>query len=321
MQVYRGIEEVPSPSPATVLVMGNFDGVHLGHQALFRLGRERARALGAEAWALTFDPHPSQVLAPDLAPPLLCTLEQRLGRIAGQGMDATLVVSFTPELAATPPEGFVAAHLLPCGVREVVVGYDFTFGKGRSGTTKTLRELGARHGFTVHVVPPVSIDQGIVPSSTKVREYLLEGRVDAAEKLLGRPHDVVGTVVEGAGRGRTIGFPTANVATDGGVLPANGVYAVLIRLEGEAAWRGGAANIGTNPTFTSQSAVILEVHVLDYDGPSLVGRRVTVAFVKRLRAEQRFPSVDALVARIGEDVAECRRILVPRLGPGGEAGS
>lgn len=324
MRVLFGMGDLVSPPSSTVLVMGTFDGVHRGHQALFELGARRASAIGAEPWALTFEPHPSVVLGPELAPPLLCTMERRLELIAEQEMKAALVLRFDKALAETPCEEFFESVVLACGAREVVVGYDFTFGKGRAGDAATLRDLGARHGVAVNVVPPVSIEGGIVPSSTRIRQLVLEGRVEAAAKLLGRPHEVCGTVVSGEGRGRTIGFPTANIDVDGPVLlPANGVYAARVELDdsepepagekgsGEAgaapvSWWAGAANIGTNPTFTSGSRVLLEIHLLDYSGPSLVGKRVRALVLERLRPERRFESVDDLVAQIERDVEKAR---------------
>ncbi len=321
MKVYEGIESVPDPAPRTVLVLGTFDGVHRGHRALFALGKERAVASGAEAWAVTFDPHPSTVLAPSLAPPLLSTLESRLGLIGGLGMDAAVVLEFDRAFAATSPEQFVESCLSRCGAVEVVAGYDFTFGAERAGNVDLLRELCSPAGVLVHVVPPVSVDGGVVPSSTKIRQLLLEGRVEAAGTLLGRPYTVEGPVRTGEGRGRRLGFPTANVEAEGGVLlPANGVYAVLVALAGEGRDLWGAANIGTNPTFTSDSTRRLEVHVLDGGSgideglavgsmDSLVGRRMRVGFIKRLRAERRFDSAEDLTCRIQADVEAARVAL------------
>ena len=306
------MDEVRAPASGAVLVIGNFDGVHLGHQALFRLCRARADALGAVAWAMTFDPHPSQVLAPDLAPPLITSVERRLELMADRGLDGAVVLRFTRAFAATAPRDFVARCVVPTGAREVVVGYDFSFGKDRQGTPEALAALCAEHGIVVHVVPPVKIPSGLVPSSTKVREYVLEGRVDAAERLLGRPFEVAGPVVHGAGRGASLGYPTANVAVEDGLLPKSGVYAVTVRLEGEVRLRPGAANVGSNPTFSEGGDVHLEVFVLGWEGGSLHGRRMRVGFVERLRPEQRFPSVDALKARIAEDVAAALRILADR---------
>ncbi len=339
-----------------MLVMGTFDGVHRGHQALIDLCRARAGKIGAEPWALTFDPHPSTILGPSLAPPLLCTTERRLELLCKEGVLATVLLPFDETLASTSCEEFVERYLLPCGAREIVVGYDFTFGRGRVGDVSTLEDLGRRFGIAVHVVPPVSIEGGIVPSSTKVRQLLLEGRVEAAATLLGRPHDVGGRVVPGEGRGRTIGFPTANVDVESPVLlPANGVYVVRVALgddEGtssslvkakeesdggseDGSWWAGAANIGTNPTFTSSSRVLLEIHLIEplsspsseakhmgmagpgralgkrgYEGPSLVGKKVFVQFVKRLRKEKRFASADHLVQQIKDDVEQARRVLL-----------
>ncbi len=290
-----------------VVAIGNFDGVHLGHRRLLDLTLTRARALGGEAVVLTFEPHPAQVLAPDLAPPLLETAERKRELIAEAGMDALVSEPFTHALAGLAPELFLERFLVErLAAREVVVGYDFTYGHGRRGTTRTLAN---ETRFSVHVVPQVTV-QGLVVSSTKIREFLHEGNVAGARLLLGRDHDVDGTVVHGAGRGRTIGVPTANVAIDGGLLPRRGVYAVRASVDG-GPWLPGAANVGTNPTFTgpSATAVTLEVHLIDFSG-EIYGRRMRVAFHARLRGEERFPSVETLVDQIRRDVARARIELV-----------
>ena len=291
-----------------VVAIGNFDGVHVGHRQLLDLTRDRARALGGEAGVLTFEPHPAKVLAPALAPPLLCTPARKRELIAEAEMDALVLEPFTPELASLPPETFIADILVArLGAREVVVGYDFTYGRERGGNVTTLAAAGERHGFAVHVVPQVTV-HGLVASSTKIREFLHEGNVAGARLLLGRDFDVDGTVVRGAGRGNTIGVPTANIAAEGELLPRRGVYAVRAQVDG-GPFIDGAANLGTNPTFTaSAGGVSLEVHLLQPVG-DLYGRRMRVAFHAWLRAEERFPSVDALVAQIRRDIESARTAL------------
>ena len=310
MVTFRQLSARPASTGPTVLVLGNFDGVHRGHQALLAKGAERARALGGRAVALTFDPHPSKLLAPSLAPPLLQTLEQRVAALHTFGADDVWVLAFDRALAQTSPEAFVQDYLVAAGAREVVVGYDFSFGRGRSGSTDDLRALCAGAKIEVHVIPAVCLPGGLVPSSSKVRELVLEGRVEAAAELLGRPFEVVGPVVPGAGRGRTIGVPTANIQAEGELLPAQGVYAVQVRLPGEATPWPGAANLGTNPTFDG-ARLSLEVHLLDYDGAELYGAQLGVSFVRRLRPERRFSSAEALVAQIRSDLDEARAALHP----------
>lgn len=289
------------------VAVGNFDGVHLGHQALIARAIELARPRGARAGVLTFEPHPVRVLRPQLAPPLLTPLPRRLELLADRGLDAAVVQPFDPAYAATTAAGFVERDLAGAlGVRDVVVGWDFTAGHERA-RVDALRPLLAARGMTLHVVDPVA-EGGLTVSSTKIREFLLEGNVEAAALLLTRPHDVDGRVVPGAGRGRALGFGTANLATTA-LLPANGVYAVRARLGGGPGWRPGVCNVGVKPTVEDAGLVTAEVHLLDHDGSDLYGTTLRVAFVARLRDERRFPSLDALRAQIADDAERARELL------------
>jgi riboflavin kinase/FMN adenylyltransferase len=294
------------------VAIGNFDGVHLGHRVLVAAARSRAEARGAPAGVLTFEPHPVRVLRPAMAPPLLTSLGRKLELLGAAGADACLVQPFDLAYAATPAAEFVARDLAGAmGCAEVVVGWDFTAGHERA-RVDALRPLLARHGIGLHVVDPVAQD-GLVVSSTKIRELLLEGNVEGAALLLTRAHDVDGEVVRGAGRGRGFGFATANIATPG-LLPANGVYAVRAWLgaaAGAAPGQGlaGVANVGVKPTVEADGRIALEVHLLEFDGRDLYGEAIRVAFVARLRDERRFPSVDALREQIGRDVARARDLL------------
>ncbi|MDX2009746.1 MAG: bifunctional riboflavin kinase/FAD synthetase [Myxococcaceae bacterium] len=302
MELYESLEQAAAaPSTARPAVcLGNFDGVHLGHQALFA----QARALGP-VFAVTFDPHPGKVLQPQLAPRLIATRARKLELLGEAGVAATVVQPFTREYARTSPEAFEATLLDGLRAAAVVVGYDFTYGQARAGTVASLSDAAAKRGAVVRVVPAVTVD-GVVVSSSKVREYVLEGRVDTAARLLGRPFDLDGTVVTGQQRGRTIGFPTANVDTDNELRPASGVYAVRARLEGGRVF-GGAANIGVKPTFEGRD-VTIECHLFDFSG-DLYGQRVRVSFLERLRGEQRFAGVEALKAQIERDVLAARAIV------------
>jgi riboflavin kinase/FMN adenylyltransferase len=304
MDVFPGHLELSRPLRQPAVAIGNFDGVHLGHQRLLAAARAAAGKDGESA-VLTFEPHPVRVLAPKLAPPLLVTPARKLELIAAQGIDVTVVEPFTPELAASSPEWFVEELLVRgLGARHVVVGYDFTYGQKRGGNVDSLRAAGARHGFDVEVVQAVTVD-GLVASSTKVREFVLEGNVAGARMLLGRPFDVDGKVVRGAGRGRTIGVPTANVVVDGELLPKPGVYAARVRPDGGERWYDAAVNLGTNPTFVTGGALSLEAHLLDFDA-DLYDRRLRVGFVARLRDERRFTAIDELVAQIRRDIDAVR---------------
>ena len=303
MKVFHGVTEARELAGCS-LALGNFDGVHLGHQALFA----EARRQGTLTAALTFQPHPGKVLQPELAPKLISLLPRKLELFEQSGLDAAVVQPFTREYARHSPRDFEASLLDVLGARHLVVGYDFTSGAARAGTADTLREAAAARGAQVHVVPPVTVD-GVVASSSKVREYILEGRVSAAHRLLGRPFDLDGTVVTGQGRGRGLGFPTANVDTQNELRPAPGVYAIRVRFKDELGgpWRPGAANIGVKPTFGG-SVVTIEAHLLDFSG-DLYGRELRVQFLDRLRAERRFGSVAELVGQIKRDVEAARAVI------------
>jgi riboflavin kinase/FMN adenylyltransferase len=313
MEVFRSLEEAKASGflRGCAVAIGNLDGVHLGHKRLLALARERARARAARAAVLTFEPHPVRVLRPQLAPPLLTPLPRKLELLAANGMDAAVVQPFDLGYAATPAAEFVSRDLADrLGCAEVVVGYDFTAGHERA-RVEALRGLLAARGVALHVLEPVTSD-GLVVSSTKIREFLLEGNAEAAALLLGRAHDVDGTVVRGAGRGRGFGFATANVATEA-LLPANGVYVVGAFVggpaPGQAAFHGGVCNVGVKPTVEAAAAVGLEVHLFDFGGQDLYGERMRVAFLARIREERRFPTIEALREQIARDVARARDVL------------
>jgi riboflavin kinase / FMN adenylyltransferase len=307
MKVFHALSKA-SELAGCALALGNFDGVHLGHQALFR----QAVALGVPA-ALTFDPHPGKVLQPELAPKLITTLRRKLELFADSGLAAALVVPFTEDFARTPAEAFEASLLDQLRAAHLVVGQDFTYGARRAGTVATLRRAAAGHSAEVHVVEPVTVG-GVVASSSHIRTYLLEGRVSAARALLGRFYDLDGVVVRGAGRGRTLGWPTANVETDAEIRPGPGVYAVRLRVgpPWNTPWLGGAANVGSKPTFGG-TEVTVEVHVLDWSG-DLYEQRVRVEFLERLRPEQRFGSAPELAAQIRRDVQAARAVVARAAG-------
>jgi riboflavin kinase/FMN adenylyltransferase len=322
MQVFRSLAEASGKLSRSAVAIGNFDGVHLGHQALFHSARSAAASFDGSSVALTFDPHPGQVLSPSLAPRLLTPLDRKLELFAAAGLQAAVVQTFDAEFAALDAERFAREYLLAgLGARAIAVGPDFSFGKGRAGTVERLRAWVAPAGVTVTVVPKVEVD-GLPVSSTRIRELVLEGRVSAAARLLGRPYDIDGVVVTGMGRGRTIGWPTANVAPRNELLPAIGVYAV--RAKGPFGELPGAANLGRKPTFGDGQPVTVEVHLIDWNGEgkdrsasagagattnqALTGQPMRVKFLERLRPEMRFASIEALVAQIGKDVEEARRI-------------
>jgi riboflavin kinase/FMN adenylyltransferase len=310
MEILRSLDEAAARGTlrGCAVAIGNFDGVHLGHQRLLALARARAAARRAPAAVLTFDPHPVRVLRPALAPPLVTPLPRKLELLAAEGIDGTVIQPFDLEYARTPAADFAARDLAGrLGCAEVVVGYDFTAGHERA-RVDVLRGLLAAAGVGLHVVEPVTAD-GLVVSSTKVREFLLEGNVEAAALLLTRPYDLDGAVTRGAGRGRGFGFATANVAT-GALLPANGVYVVRATVgRGAREAYGGVCNVGVKPTVEAGAAVVAEAHLLDFDGRDLYGEPIRLAFLERLREERRFPSIDELRAQIARDVERARASL------------
>jgi riboflavin kinase/FMN adenylyltransferase len=306
MRVVRHLARVPAKLRRVVLTLGNFDGVHLGHQAILRRAVAEGDAAGGQVVALTFEPHPAKVLAPERAPQRLQPLRDRLTRFRELGIDVAVVQRFTRAFAAMEADAFVEDLLLRhLDLLHVVVGYNVSFGRHRGGSIETLRRLGARHGFAVDDVGPVTVGSERV-SSTAVRRAVTAGDLRQAYELLGGPFTLRRRVICGEQRGRTLGFPTANLHMRPGLLlPADGVYVVRMLVAGTL--RGGVANIGIRPTF-GRLARTVEVHLLDFDG-DLYGQRVEVGFLERLRGEQRFAGVDALKAAIAADVARARTLL------------
>jgi riboflavin kinase/FMN adenylyltransferase len=305
MRIIRGLPSAPPDRRPSAVALGVFDGVHLGHRAILGAAVAHARASGAPAIACTFDPHPLEVLQPGRAPLPITTLDERLALIAQCGIDGAVVLSFTAELAAVEPEAFVKDVVVGrLAASQVVVGFNHRFGRGARGDAALLRELGGRLGFRVDVVEPLTVD-GVEVSSTAIRAALGRGDLDGAARMLGRPYTLPGKVVPGAGRGRTLGFPTANVAPDRPVLLATGVYAAVAEVGAER--RRAVVNIGVRPTF-GEDTLAVEAYLLDFSG-DLYGQPIRLTFVSRVREERRFPSVDALRAQIEADVATARQRL------------
>lgn len=299
-----------SAKPA-VVTPGNYDGVHLGHRALIAAARRYASASASplNVVALTFDPHPLSLVAPERAPRLLTTPERRIELLRAAGVDEVVVKTFDRVFASLTPEAFVQQVLVEqLGTRAVVVGPDFHFGARRAGNVALLQELGTGFGFDVLTVPPVSYQGGVV-SSSRVRDALARGDVEAVARMLTRVHDVTRRVVSGNRRGRTIGVPTANLELTGLMPPADGVYAVCARVvePGPAQPRlGGVANLGVRPTLNAGRS--MEVHLFDFDG-DLYDRQLRVGFIARLRGERKFDSLEGLRAQIAQDVIHARKAV------------
>ena len=312
MKVFQGSEAAQGVVSRPIVTVGNFDGIHLGHRAILDTVSQRAADLGGDAVVYTFDPHPRKVLHPESAPALLTTLDQKLELLAERGIDAVVVEPFTAAFARTEAEGFIRERLHDqLGAREVYVGYDFHFGRDRAGSMRLLTELGPRLGFAVTIIPQVSVDgEGV--NSTRIRELLAEGEPERAARMLGRPFAIRGQVQAGDQRGRTLGFPTANLDPETEVLPAPGVYAGWVRGLGPGAPGGGdlpmVANVGFRPTFKEGRELLVEAHLIDWQG-DLYGARLETRFSHRLRGEERFPGPEALRRQIAADIAEARKRL------------
>ena len=291
-----------SPHPGVRgLGIGVFDGVHLGHQAV-------VNSLSGDRAALTFEPHPLAIIAPDRLPPRLTTLEQKVAYLRAQGAVAVVAVKFDPKLRELSPEDFVREikRVFP-DLREVAIGENWSFGRNREGDATRLAQLAKNHGFTVKAIPPVLLD-GAPVSSTRIREAIAQGLFAEAARLLSRSYAVTGLVSHGDERGRTLGFPTANLTGVEQLLPPRGVYAVRARVAGNLAKYPAVMNLGRRPTFTSNGIDSLEVHLLDFNA-DLYGQKLWVSDFVRLRDEQSFAGPDALKAQIAADVAKARAVL------------
>jgi riboflavin kinase/FMN adenylyltransferase len=308
MKILQQPEELSGAARPVVLAIGFFDGVHRGHVEVIRAARRLAEEAGGEAWVLTFDPHPARVLRPSLAPRLITTTERRLGLIAEMGVAGTVVMPFTAELARCEPDAFLARLAAACPrLAGLTTGASFTFGRGARGNPEALACFGAGRGIRTVVVPPV-LRGGAPVSSSRVRQAVADGRMEEAAGLLGRWFDVAGRVVAGRRVGRELGFPTANVDTPNELMPAPGVYAVRARRNG--AWEDAAAYYGRRPTFAADAHHLLEVYLLDQaPDVDLYGCTLATAFLKHLRPDGRFESMDALRDRIGRDIADARAVL------------
>jgi riboflavin kinase/FMN adenylyltransferase len=302
----RYVQDSPPPGwPAPVAALGNFDGMHRGHQALIDQVRQRAAAIGGTPVAVIFEPHPAQILRPEKAPPLLMTLDQKLAALEAAGLGGVAIVRFSHEVSRWEPELFVQRVLLDwLRVSEVWVGENFLFGRDRTGTFTLLRALGEDKGFRTEKIDPV-LYKDFVASSSRVRRLITEGRVDEAAACLGHPYVITGTVVHGDARGRTLDMPTANLAPDNALLPANGIYAT--RAESGGVWHPAVTSVGVRPTI-GDGRLTVETFVLDgrFD---LYGTRMQLAFVQWLRDERKFDDMDALKAQMHRDADLARTVL------------
>lgn len=306
MKVFHSLSELAEiPGPLCVAI-GVFDGVHLGHQALIRRAMGEADRLGGSAVVLTFHPHPARVLRPDSAPHLLTSTPHKIRLIEELGCGFLLQIKFDAAFAAQPPEVFIEALASSAGsLRMVCVGHNWAFGKGRAGNVALLAALGEKFGFETLEIEPVEIDGELV-SSTRIRKAVEAGDFHTARRFLGRDYTILGTVQPGAGRGRGIGFPTANLSAHNERFPPNGVYAVRVLMNSR--WFKGVANVGVRPTVGNALDRVLEVHIFDFSG-DLYGYDLEVKFERFLRPEKKFSSIDELRDQIARDAALAREIL------------
>ena len=305
MRLFHGTENAAIARP-TVLTLGVFDGLHLGHQLIVKTVVERARAASAVPTVITFEPHPREVLHPDSAPPLLQTFDQKIEALSVLGIEQTIVIHFDKAFSQIRAEDFLREVVMQrLHAREVYLGRGFAFGHNREGNIDLLRNVSSRLGFAADEVPEVGL-RGQRVSSSRIRELLLKGRVNLARRMLGRPYGVEGPVIHGAERGAQIGFPTANIHPHNRVIPRGGVYVTATLTDGQ--WRRSVTNIGTRPTFENGSASSVETYVMNWSG-DLYGDVVRVRFLHRLRAEKKFGSIDELRSQITRDVNRAQRFF------------
>ena len=305
MSVIKDLDELEKPLVNPVLTIGNFDGVHRGHLALFDKVKTLARDIQGQSVVMTFEPHPIKVVKPGNGPPLITPVEQKLKLIEAAGIDVILCMPFNKEFAGISASDFVLELLVKkIGVKEIVVGYDYSFGAGRQGNIEFLKKMGDDFGFKVHVVEPIHLNNTLV-SSTSIRDLVKEGNLSEAKRLLGRDYQITGVVKTGMGRGgELLGFPTANLIPVDELIPKKGVYVVKAYIHDKE--YNGVCNIGVNPTFGG-TALSIETHVLDFSS-DIVGEKFTIKFIHRLRDEKTFKSKDELADQIKEDVIKAREL-------------
>ena len=307
MILIKGLEGLKRQFKDPVLTIGNFDGVHIGHQKIIKKVVEEAKKYSGTSVAMTFEPHPIKVLYPERGIRTITTLEEKSRLMSIYGIDALIVVDFNREFASIHPEDFIKKILVDgIGVREVIVGHNYSFGKGRRGTTELLRRRGKRYGYSLHVVRNATL-YGDVVSSSRIRSLILRGRVCEASLFLGRPYMINGLVIKGQGRGaKLLNTPTANIASSNELIPKEGVYVVRVRLGGTLHW--GVANIGRNPTFSPNNPLSYEVHILDFS-EDILGRHLDLFFIDRIRDEKVFSDKDSLKEQIRKDILKAKEII------------
>jgi len=306
MNVIYNLKQLERPLTNAVLTIGNFDGVHRGHIAIFEKVKERAKEIEGQSAVMTFEPHPIKFMKPGNGPALITPINQKLGLIWNAGVDFIFCIRFTHQFSSISAHDFVRDILVDkIGIKEVDVGYDYTFGHKRQGNITILREMGVKLGFRVHVMEPVHIDRALV-SSTSIRKHIQEGNLLEAKRFLGRDYQVCGTVIKGENRGgKLLGFPTANLNLIDELITKKGVYAVTVVIN-EKIYKG-VTNIGYNPTF-GNNALSVETHLLDFSG-DILGKTIKVNFLQRLRDEKPFKTIKELSDQIAQDIRQARKLF------------
>jgi len=305
MILITDLSKIDKKFSGSIITLGNFDGLHLGHQELIRKIILRAEETGGLSMVVTFRPHPLKILAPEKCPPLISIYEEKIQLLEKLGIDVLVKIPFTLDFSAMEPRDFVKNILVDLlGAKEIFVGYNYRFGKGRKGNILMLRDLGNELGFIVREVEQVSLN-GEVISSTRIRQLLINGEVEHAARLLGRPYALCGIVVKGDGRGRGLGFPTANIVSRHSIIPSDGVYAVRLFVRDK--YYDGIVNIGMRPTFDAKSMAI-EVHIFDFN-EDIYGEELTVYFAGKIRDERKFGSAVALINQINADINSAKALL------------
>jgi riboflavin kinase/FMN adenylyltransferase len=309
MEVFNHLDQIIEPFKNAVITIGNFDGVHIGHQALFHEAIEKAVTIGGTSVAMTFEPHPLRVMKPNDHPPLITLYEQKAELIERSGIDVLICVPFTREFAAQSAEQFVRDLLVQkIGMKAIVVGQDYSFGKNREGDLDLLKSFAPQYGFEVIVAAWIKSARALTEriSSTKIRELVMDGQMERAEKMLGRNYQIRGKVVAGRDRGgKVLGIPTANINLHDELCPKTGIYAVTVECEGNQ--HRGVANIGYSPTFEDHVFTV-EVHIFDFNA-NIYGKKIRVNFIKRIRDEKKFANISELIHQIKLDIAAAKEIL------------
>ena len=310
MKIIKGVDEISPEFRDSIVTIGNFDGVHLAHQNIFKKVIAEAHNGNRKSVVITFDPHPKKIIHPERRPFFLITsLDEKLKLIGNLGVDVIILIEFSLEFARVTARGFVKNILWDkLHIKKIFIGHDYTFGKGKEGNEEYLKVLGNELGFKVEVINAVKIDH-IIISSTRIRNAILEGNVNIAARLLGRPYNLGGTVVKGYQRGTDIGFPTANIEPEKVLIPGSGVYAVIVKIGGNS--HPGVVNIGFNPTFGNDKLTV-EAHVIDFK-ENICGKSLDIFFVDRMRDEVKFLSTERLAAQIKMDIAKAKEILTPAI--------